>query len=409
MQINARRADKFECHECGHQHEHDLSRITSKVRCAHCEAVLHDHSHRWLDKTLALTIAAIIFFIVSNLFPFLLVELGGVSYQTNLLSGVSAMLVREQYLLGTLILSTIVIFPLLEILSLSYLSFTYALRKKMPGQKFVLGLLTTLRPWSMLEIFLLSIVIALVKMNDFFTLAPGPALFAFFALVFCMVGANRCLNKRELWDWLCPENIFYSDNPKNFAACKQCEALMGTELLQHNNRCCRCHKPVHERKPMSVQNTLALTTAAAVLYIPANTFPMLHSTRLGSTQGDTIISGVLHLFESGMWVLALIVFFASVFVPILKIVTMAILLYSVKVKSIQNLKRKTVLYRTIETIGRWSMIDVFVVILLVALVQFGVLANVEAGVAVIAFSAVVILTMLATEAFDSRLLWDAKR
>ncbi len=409
MQINALRSNQFECHECGHLHEHDISQLYSKVRCAHCEAILHDHSSRWLEKTLALTVAAVIFFIASNVFPFLFVELGGVSYQTNLLSGVTAMLVREQYLLGTLILSTIVIFPLLEILSLAYLSFTYALRKKMPGQKFVLALLTTLRPWSMLEIFLLSIVIALVKMNDFFTLAPGAALFSFFALVFCMIGANRCLNKRELWNWLCPENVFYLEGAKSFAACKQCDALMDTQLLQQHNRCCRCHKPVHARTPMSVQNTLALTAAAAVLYIPANTYPMLYSTRLGSTQGDTIISGVIHLLTSGMWALALIVFFASVFVPILKIVTMAVLLYSVKTGSTRNLKRKTAVYRTIEVIGRWSMIDVFVVVLLVALVQFGVLANVEAGIAVLAFSAVVILTMLATETFDSRLLWDTKR
>lgn len=409
MQIQARRANKFECHECGHQHDHDISQIDSKVRCAHCEAVLHDHSYRWLDKTLALTVSALVLFIISNIFPFLVVELGGVSYETTLLSGVKAMLIREQYLLGTLILSTIVIFPLLEILSLSYLSFSYALRHRMPGQKFVLGLLITLRPWSMLEIFLLSIVIALVKMSDFFTLAPGPALFAFFALVFCLIGANRCLNKRELWNWLCPENVFHLAEPNNFAACKQCDALMDTELLLQDNHCCRCHKPVHERKPMSVQNTFALTSAAAVLYVPANTYPMLYSTSLGNTQGDTILSGVLHLFESGLWMLALIVFFASVFVPILKIVTMAILLHSVKVQSTRHLKRKTALYRIIEIIGRWSMIDVFVVILLVALVQFGVLASVEAGVAVIAFSAVVILTMLATEAFDARLLWDAKR
>ena len=406
--IYAQYATKIECHTCGYLHDHGSSKITTKARCAHCDEILIENPKHWLQKTIALTLSAVIFFLISNLFPFLHIELGGVSYQANLLSGVTAMLVREQYLLSLLIISTIFIFPLLEIISLSYLTISYAFRKKLVGQNFILGLLVALRPWSMLEIFLLSIVIALVKMSEFFTLVPGPALLSFFALVFCLIGANKCLNKKELWSFLCPENTFFYKQTDEFVSCKHCDALISKEIYQKNKHCCRCHKPIHHRKPLSMQKSFALTLAATVLYIPANTYPMLYSTRIGNTQGDTIISGVLHLMGSGLWILALIVFIASIFVPVLKITTMGWLLYSVKTNSNKLLKQKTWLYRAIELIGRWSMVDVFVVILLVALVQFDFIANVEAGIAVLAFCGVVILTMLATDAFDSRLLWDIK-
>ena len=407
--VHTRLANQIECHCCGYVHDHSNFRPNVGIRCARCEGNIKDFSGHWLEKTLALTIAAAVFFVISNTLPFLQVELGGASYETTLLSGVTEMLAREQYFLGLLVLSTIFIFPLLEILSLSYLSLSYAFDTRLPGQRSILSLLVMLQPWSMLEIFLLSTIVALVKMNDFFTLTPGPALFCYFGLVFCMVGANRALNKHALWQWISPHNIFFLQQPTTFAACKHCEALVDTALLSQHSNCLRCHKPVHHRIPMSFQKTAALTIAAFILYIPANTFPMLHSTRLGSTQEDTILSGVLHLVESGAWVLALVVFTASILVPVLKIATMAVLLYSVKTGSEKFVKHKTIAYRAIEFIGRWSMVDVFVVILLVALVQFGFIANVEAGVAAIAFGAVVILTMLAAETFDSRLLWDTDR
>ena len=405
-EIHQRNVNKIECHTCGYLHDYQITEISGKVRCIHCDEIIFNNSNHWLQKVIALTLSSIIFFIISNFSPFLIIELGGVSYQTNLLSGVSAMLTRDQYLLSLLIISTIFIFPLLEIISLSYLSISYLLKKKAVGQKFILGLITVLRPWSMLEIFLLSIVIALVKMNDFFTLIPGPALLSLFALVFCLLAANKLLHKKELWDFISSKNIFFYNKENRLMACKYWDALNDILIVRDSGHCCRCHKSIHERKPMSMQKTFALTLAACVLYIPANTFPMLHSTRIGDTQSDTIISGVLHLMQSGLWSLAIIVFIASVFVPVLKIITMLWLLYSVKIKSTTWLKQKTWLYRMIETIGRWSMVDVFVVILLVALVQFGFIANVEAGIAVLAFCGVVILTMLATEAFDPRLLWD---
>ena len=146
-----------------------------------------------------------------------------------------------------------------------------------------------------------------------------------------------------------------------------------------------------------------------MLYIPANTYPVLTVVRLGAGQPSTILGGVRELVEAGMWPLAALVFFASVAVPVLKLVGLAILLITTHLGSGHSLNDRTVLYRIVDAVGRWSMIDIFMESILVALVQFGTLASVYPGPGAIAFAAVVILTMLASRSFDPRLMWDAAR
>lgn len=175
------------------------------------------------------------------------------------------------------------------------------------------------------------------------------------------------------------------------------------------NRCPRCHSHLHARKPNSIQTTWALLLTAALLYIPANVLPVMTVTYLGSGQPDTIISGVVHLFDSGMWPLGLIVFVASIVVPLLKLVTLAYLLVSLQRKPLKRRRRRTRLFRLTELVGRWSMVDVFVIALLTTLVQMGSIASVEPGLGASAFAAVVILTMFAAMSFDPRLIWEQRR
>ena len=144
-----------------------------------------------------------------------------------------------------------------------------------------------------------------------------------------------------------------------------------------------------------------------MLYIPANVFPVMTVTSLGQVQSDTIMSGVLYLLHHGMWPLAALIFFASVFVPLLKLIAIAFLLTSVQRGWAWRPVDRTRLYRLAEVIGRWSMVDIYVVTILVALVKLGNLASIEAGVGAIFFGTVVVITMLAAESFDPRLIWDA--
>lgn len=172
-------------------------------------------------------------------------------------------------------------------------------------------------------------------------------------------------------------------------------------------RCPRCDTALHRRKPDSLARTWALTLTAYILYIPANALPVMTVVMSGRGEPDTILSGVQALIEAGMWPLALIVFFASITVPVLKLLVLTGLLLSVQRGSRWRPRERTVLYRLTEGVGRWSMIDVFVISILAALVQLGQLATIEAGPGAVAFSLVVVLTMFAALSFDPRLIWDA--
>ena len=191
------------------------------------------------------------------------------------------------------------------------------------------------------------------------------------------------------------------------AQCHVCNLVVGvphgpTEGLS----CPRCRTGLHRRKPNSLARTWALLIAAAICYVPANLYPVMEVTTLGRAQADTILSGVIYLAVNGTWPLAVIVFIASVVVPVAKIVALAYLALSVQRASQWRPRDRARLYRIVEQVGRWSMVDVYVVTILVALVHLGSLANVEARVGGFYFGAVVVLTMFAAESFDPRLIWD---
>jgi paraquat-inducible protein A len=173
-------------------------------------------------------------------------------------------------------------------------------------------------------------------------------------------------------------------------------------------KCPRCGAALHPRKPNSIVRTWALVIAALIFYVPANVLPITKVTSLGATQSDTIMSGVIYFINSGMWPIALVIFVASVFVPVLKLLILLFLVISVQRRSQWRPKDRTRLYRITEAIGRWSMTDIFVVTILVALVHLGALANIEAQAGAVFFAAVVVITMLAAMSFDPRLIWDVK-
>jgi paraquat-inducible protein A len=170
--------------------------------------------------------------------------------------------------------------------------------------------------------------------------------------------------------------------------------------------CPRCGAPLHRRKPASLSRTWALVLAAMLLYIPANVLPIMRTTSLGQSQSDTILSGVVYFMFSGSWHIALIIFVASILVPLVKLVVMVYLLLSVQFQWMWRPRERTRLYRLTEAVGRWSMVDIYAMTMMVGLVRMGALASVTPGPAGLYFAGVVVLTMLAAESFDPRLIWD---
>lgn len=171
-------------------------------------------------------------------------------------------------------------------------------------------------------------------------------------------------------------------------------------------RCPRCGAAVHLRKPDSIGRTWAFLVAAFVLYIPANALPIMDTSSLFDAQQDTILSGVVYLWTTGSWITALIVFIASIVTPLVKLLALTALVISVQCKSTWRPHARARLYRIVSLVGRWSMLDIFVVTVLVALVQIQSVAVVTAGPGAFAFGAVVVLTIFAAMSFDPRLIWD---
>ena len=189
-------------------------------------------------------------------------------------------------------------------------------------------------------------------------------------------------------------------------SCSACGLLCRPARHRSDGNCPRCAAPLHSRIPYSLARTWAFLLAACLLYVPANLLPIMETRSLFGVQRDTILSGVVFLWTSGSWALALIVFVASILVPMFKLLALIVLTLSAQRRSAWYPQHRAWLYRVIEAIGRWSMLDSYVVALMVSLVQITTLARIEAGGGAAAFGAVVVLTILAAKSFDPRLIWD---
>ncbi len=191
---------------------------------------------------------------------------------------------------------------------------------------------------------------------------------------------------------------------RGYAGCHGC----GNTQALGDGECHRCGAPLHFRKALSIQKTLAFLATAIILYIPANVLPIMHTIQLGRSSPSTIIGGVVKLFEHHSYGIAIVIFVASVFVPMAKMLILAYLCMVAKWPKLSGPGQASLLYRVTEIVGRWSMIDVFVVAVLVAMIQLGGIMAVEPGPAALAFAGVVFATMLSAMSFDSRLIWDSQ-
>jgi paraquat-inducible protein A len=264
-------------------------------------------------------------------------------------------------------------------------------------------------PWGMVEVFLLGLLVSMIKLNKLATLVPGWSLWSYIALIIVMTMMFAGLNPKDIWKrvpftgrWRTP-----SYDQAHFT-CHICHLTFAWDHAQgkRDERCPRCDVRVHYRKPKSLQRATALVIAAMLLYIPANVLPITKAVFLGTEQSDTIMSGIIFFMFSGSWHIALVIFMASVVIPFAKLLILSYLLFSVKYQVKTSPRVRTWLYYWTEIVGRWSMVDVYVVMVLVALVQLKPFAVIHAGPGVLYFAAVVVITMIAAESFDARLLWD---
>lgn len=409
-----------ECPDCGRFHRLTPLSPGTVARCARCHGVLGRGRRDPLGRPLALAVTGLLLLVLAIQMPFMSIDLYGRENAANFTTGALQLDRSGLWELGLVVLAFTVGAPLAKLLCLAWV--LLGLRADpAPRTLYVLfRWAERLSPWSMVEVYLLGTFVAYTKLKDLAHVQVGVAVYALGALMLVMAAADWTLDPDAVWERLeargivaAPERLKaarqeaarpVSADAAQLLSCRSC----GLVSRAHSGESCpRCDAVLRARKPDSLARTWALLAAAAVLYIPANTLPVLTAIRLGRGQPSTILGGVEQLAAAGMWPLAVLVFFASITVPMLKLIGLSIMLISVHRRARGHLHDRTVLYRIVDAIGRWSMIDVFMISILVGLVRLGFIASVTPGPGAIAFAAVVILTMLASISFDPRLMWDA--
>jgi paraquat-inducible protein A len=376
------------------------------AQCVRCPTILRRTTRHRIDHIIALTLTAFILLVVMCSTTLMSVETSGIRRTADLFSGPEELVRQNMGELAVVIIFVTVVAPLIRLVSTLYVLVRLHATSPPSHLRRVFAWAERLRPWSMLEVFVFGVFVAYVKLGDLVTIGLAAGVYALLALTFVLIWMDSALDREAVWERLFRGNL--RGGSPGLAGAIGCETCGLVSVPRPDeSRCPRCDSTLHERKPNSVARTWALVIAAAVLYIPANYYPVLSVVQLGAGQPSTILGGVEELVTARQYPLAALVFFASIAVPMLKLFGLSIMLITIQIGRTGWLRDRTRLYHIVRFIGRWSMIDIFMESLLGALVAFGSVITIEPGAGALAFCAVVILTMFAAETFDPRLMWDA--
>jgi paraquat-inducible protein A len=401
------------CHDCDLVQKSQHLPEEGTLHCYRCAAVLRKRRRIKPDKsiehTLALVITALVLFVMANAFPIIQLRAEGHELTATLIACIAYLFTHNMLLLAGLVFLTCIGAPLIQLTGLLYILLPLNFNCIPWFAPQIYRIVRSIGFWSMLEVLMLGILVSIVKLSALAAVIPGIALWAFGLLIFVIAAILNDLDTEILWQLISPKTQSTKPTILNgkqvLANCHNCNLLCHLPN-SHSAQCPRCSSTLHLRKPQSQTRSTALLLAAIIMFFPANLLPVMEINSLGKTEGDTIMSGVIHLAMYGDWSLALILFIASICVPLLKLLILSVLLISVQIKSQWRPKERTQLYRLTEIIGHWSMVDIFVATLMAALIQIQGLMTIEVGAGAVAFGSVVVLTMLATKAFDPRLIWD---
>ncbi|GKW14435.1 paraquat-inducible membrane protein A [Pectobacterium carotovorum subsp. carotovorum] len=417
-----------ECLSCGQVCRISVLTAGQSAECPRCRSVLARFEWFGPRESLALCLSALVAFILANAFPLLTLEAQGMLRQTSLPEAVS---VTWQYpgmwSVALMCLITAFLVPLLHVLLL--LTSLLMLQRPAVPNAFsqVTRWLHWCSPWSMAPVFLLGVLVSIIKMAGMARIITGTGLWsmAFFCLLMTLLSR---IDAHTLWRWAGMKSGKAARGQRTSArrqiVCGVCR-LVQDEILKHDSeppadrRCRQCSGALHVRKSSSISRTWALMITGMLFYIPANVMPIMETHTLLNSSAHTILGGIVELWRGGAVDIAIVVFIASIAVPLVKFGALLMLLLTagqngtsgqnMDMKTLRDRQAKTRLYHFIEFIGQWSMLDVFVVLLLASMVNFKGFAEVNAGMGAIAFGLTVTLTMLATMSFDTRLLWDEQQ
>ncbi|OBT31933.1 paraquat-inducible protein A [Vibrio splendidus] len=362
--------------------------------------------------------ASLITLVMSLIFPYMSFSVQGISQQITLYQAVEMMNRLDNTSIAALLFLAVIFLPAYFLISVFWF---YALterkskRSNAPSRLaiFVLKTLSWVKPWLMVDVFLIGVLVSLIKISALADVSMGISFWAFGIYAMLVVKTMSLVDFDWIWDQLIPlkplngtvtGSLFQKHDHLVCHVCGQVH-LYDENLTQ----CSRCHVHLHRFNPTkNLQIVWALLFTSIIFYIPANLYPMMYTSAFGASEGSTIIEGVIILWDMGSYPVAMVILLASVCIPMAKMVALAYLYWNAKrVEGLppHEANRFLKIYRITEFIGRWSMIDIFVVAILVALVQLDGIMAIYPGPAALSFASVVIFTMLSAMIFDSRIIW----
>ncbi len=400
------------CHECDLLVAVPSLREGDQASCPRCGNLLALLPKYPLQRPLVYALTSIIMLLCANFLPFLAINAKGLANSMTLFQAASVLFDEDYWILSVIVYLCMQLLPACCLLLVCYLYGSYRYLHHPPRfAEQACRWLFRLLPWSMVEVFLVGVLVSLIKIASLADVSIGNGFWCF--VVFCLMFIKSVVHLDKTWMWDLIKGPLRPQHPmqegvgalaQGVTPCHGCGALLSVQLHQ----CPRCGHAVHPRTPESIQRCVALLLAACVLYLPANLLPIMVTETLGSETYSTILGGVVLLWNMGSYPVAMVIFVASVVVPIAKILSLFWLCYTVGSHDNHHKRGRTRLYRLTEFVGRWSMVDVFVVAILVALIRMGKLMSIYPGAAAMAFAAVVVVTMLAAMQFDPRLIWDGE-
>jgi len=408
------------CEECGLVVAIPFINEGEKVQCPRCKHTLTQIIHHPYQRPIAYVIACLMMLILSLCFPFMSFSVEGLSQEIGLLHAVKMLDQFQNSALALLLLCTVIVLPAIYLgfMLYLYIQSLRVIRLSVAQIERIRGLckvLFRLKPWLMVDVFLVGVLVSLVKISALADIGLGYSFWAFCIYTGLLVKCVSLVDRNWLWNQFIPlisiDGIKAGDTylTGNHTVCHVCEQI-NPPISKKNAVCLRCKSKLHhENFKHNLQTSWALLISAAIFYIPANLYPIMYTVSLGHRDPSTIMGGVMLLWHHGSYPIAMIIFFASVFIPLAKMFALSWLFISAKRASTfpdgASMQWQKV-YRLTEIIGRWSMIDIFVVAILVALVQLQNLMAIYPGPAALSFAAVVVFTMLSAMKFDSRILWQ---
>ena len=401
------------CHECDLLLALPPLKTGEKAICPRCNNTLVRRQAGAAERSLALAIATLIMLGLSLSFPFLGFSLQGFSNGIELSETVSSLVGFQQSLVALIILLTVLVLPLLYLSALSWLCVGIIRGQPLPKSPLLARTLNYVTPWMMADVFVIGTLVSTIKIVGMAEVELGLSFWTVCGYALLLLFTSQSVDRDWLWQALDAKPMAPTGGQLGQAAAAQgltgCNTCGLVNSITAGGRCERCDEPLHPYQGVNTQTTLALLGAAMLMYIPANLYPIMITTSLGSTEPATILGGVLMFFQSGDWPIALIILIASIVVPVGKMLSLLWLCFVVQRQQQQHISRlnRNRLYRITEFIGRWSMVDVFVVAIMVALIHSGDLISIAPGSAALAFTLVVILTMLSAMMFDPRSIWQA--